>query len=738
MHMTLPTRITLLIGLTVMLFLVTVCGTVVLMTLAMDRRATEDSVRLMSTGVAGIRETIDSNVSDYSNWDDAYFRIQTRDFRWLEENVIGPINTSETYQLLQLFGGRFPEPVIWTEKAGLLPSVGHPAGQGAGAVRRAMRRSIEAAEPGPYETVHFTGLLDGVPFLFSGSYIWPHSKYLAESVDPADLAIMILGRRLPGEVMTRLRKGLLLEDLTFTASAPPGRPSLALVGADGTPAGHLSWQPPRPGSELLARMALPLGALGTAFLFAAGFAGLTARRSALSLVRQKEFSGQMARRDALTGLPNRYALHEFLEARPLGRLDSHAVLYMDVNGFKRVNDTLGHEAGDQLVKDLAARLDALLGDDAFLARVGGDEFVYVCTGEGAGERVRAFSEGVREAAAQSFEVRGHVFSITVAQGYAVNDAPRLDAEELMRRADLAMYHAKRSGAPGAVAYSERIETGSREDRLIEDALRAGLEREDEFAVFYQPIVDAGTGRLVKAEALARWTSATVGAVPPDRFIAIAERGGMIVELGRVLLRRICRDLVADPELRVSVNVSPLQLQAQGFVRELESVLAEHGVGHDRIELELTEGLAVENAELAAYKLDLLQDLGFETSLDDFGTGFSSIGYLRRLPFDTLKIDRSFVSAFEEGCSNLQMVNSIVLMGHSLGKTVICEGVETAAQAEILHGLGCDLLQGYHFGRPMPLARLREAYPPAGAPPAARAATPAAPAALRPVEMRKTA
>jgi EAL domain-containing protein (putative c-di-GMP-specific phosphodiesterase class I) len=247
---------------------------------------------------------------------------------------------------------------------------------------------------------------------------------------------------------------------------------------------------------------------------------------------------------------------------------------------------------------------------------------------------------------------------------------------------------------------------------LEAALRRALKDRQEFCIHYQPIVAAGTGALVQVEALARWQSRTMGNVPPDRFIAIAEQTGLISDLGQLLLELIAADMARAADLRVSINISPLQLLMPTFQDELVSVLQAFDVPPHRVEVELTEGVLVSNFDLAAFRLDSLREKGFSTALDDFGTGFSAIGTLRLMPFDRLKIDRSFLTPpAHESTLNAALIHAVVKLGHSVGKTVICEGVETEEQARLLTGIGCDLLQGYLFGRPMPLADLQRAFPP---------------------------
>ena len=245
-----------------------------------------------------------------------------------------------------------------------------------------------------------------------------------------------------------------------------------------------------------------------------------------------------------------------------------------------------------------------------------------------------------------------------------------------------MYHGKQHRIASPVVYDNKIETNRREGKLIEDALRHALSRGGEFSVRYQPIVDAQTGKMVKAEALARWTSEIIGRVPPEKFIAVAEKSGLIIDVGQQIFNLICDDLIRTPRLCVSINFSPLQLQAPTFIPEVIDAFYSRNIATERIEIELTESVIVDDPELSAFRLDLLNEAGFSTALDDFGTGYSSLGYLRQMPFQTLKIDSSFVTRLEKDDPNRDLIRAITVLGHSLGQSVIAEGVETPNQANV--------------------------------------------------------
>ena len=294
--------------------------------------------------------------------------------------------------------------------------------------------------------------------------------------------------------------------------------------------------------------------------------------------------------------------------------------------------------------------------------------------------------------------------LKMSMGYAVQADDSILGDDLVRQADLAMYEAKRHKDQGPVAFDALIEQAVHDARAIETALGLALERGDEFSIVYQPIA-APEGGLARVEALARWTSPELGRIPPDRFIAVAEQSGLIIRLGRVLLRLICDDLAAHPDLRVSLNVSPLQLMAPTFVADLLADLRARSIDPARIEVELTESVVVDDPALAAARLRDLHEAGFSTALDDFGTGYSSIGYLQQMGFNTLKVDRSFVSGFCEAPERLALVNAMILLAHALGLLVVCEGVETEQELRMLRELGCDLAQGYYLDRPLPIDAL---------------------------------
>ena len=702
-----PTRILLLTLVTCLLFVTTLFGTLDWVRKRMDDRANADSIRIITAQIEGDIEALANSAQDYANWDLAYDRVAAVDLQWLIENFGITAITGIIFDRLALVDGNFGSAFTWGRDGPEAPSAAYVPRN----VIIAVREKLAALPIAMTQTVDFVAVVNGHAVLFNGSYVLPNAGTDISDLQREDLSIAIFGRTITDQTVQELGEDLILTDIRTSFESLPARPQFALIGANGTPAAYLSWEAPKPGTQLFKKLVPLLLLISAAFMLVSVAVSVTVRRIAERLVGQEAAASRAARTEPQTGLPNRLAYMEHVKSLEQTPVFGLAILFIDINGFKKINDTIGHAGGDAIVCELAVRLRELSDKHRFLARVGGDEFVFVITDPGhVADLAQSTATGVVHALKTELVVAGKCFDVTASQGIAIKDKPHLSMEELVRRADIAMYHAKRTGATEAQDYNEDIETMSREDRNIEKALRQGLECPEEFSVHYQPIVDAQSGAFVRAEALARWRSNTIGTIGPDRFIRVAETAGLIPALGRILIARVGDDLARHPGLRVSINISPLQLQTTNFVAELTHAFQSKGVSPTRIEIELTEGVIVENADLAGFRLELLHDVGFSTALDDFGTGFSSIGYLRNMPFDTLKIDRSFIDKDVICKRNFELIRSIIHLGHSFGQKVVCEGVETEEQAQQLRTIGCDLFQGYHFGKPMPLAELIASFP----------------------------
>jgi diguanylate cyclase (GGDEF)-like protein/PAS domain S-box-containing protein len=432
---------------------------------------------------------------------------------------------------------------------------------------------------------------------------------------------------------------------------------------------------------------------------------------------------ELAYFDPLTKLPNRTMLREKLrQLLALGVEDARhaAVLFVDLDHFKVLNDTKGHHVGDLLLCEIGARIRSHVGPDDLVARLGGDEFVVLLDkldsdAELASARVQAIGEHVLAAIDQPFQVDEHRFQTTASIGASVFRCGSLDVDEILKRADLAMYEAKAAGR-GTLRFFHAALQVALEDRV---ALTSELRQayvNDDLKLFYQPQVDR-SGRCFGAEALLRWSHPVRGAIPPAEFIPLAERSGFMAAIDRWVLRSACATLKAwerDPltrELRLAVNVRPQQLTRSGFADGVEEALKGAGADPHRLELELTEHVMLDDFVQVSAVMRRLKALGVGVSIDDFGTGYSSLSYLKRLPIDSLKIDRSFVRDIESDPSDREIVQTILNIARSLRVSVVAEGVETEMQALVLRQMGCPAFQGYLFAPPMPLedfvAHLRE-------------------------------
>jgi diguanylate cyclase (GGDEF)-like protein len=463
------------------------------------------------------------------------------------------------------------------------------------------------------------------------------------------------------------------------------------------------------------RANVSMGALATALL--AVVAWLTASlaqngRLAEARAQAQANSEQLwvsAHFDALTNLPNRahgYALGAELIARARGRRAQVCAMCLDVDRFKYINDTLGHGAGDDLLRHVGARLALLMGDraDVVASRVGGDEFWIACILSEGGD-VEPWARSVLAALQAEHSLDGHQVAMGVSGGLAQADARLVDLPTLLAQADMALRAAKERGR-GQIARYEGGLGATRQRRLaVEEALKHAVER-DEFQLAYQPIVSS-KGGVERVEALLRWTSPTLGPVSPGEFIPIAEDTGQIAAVGEWALRRACADVAPIPGLHVSVNLSAAQLLRLDLADQVREALQAARLEPSRLQLEITETALIRNESNAREFIDAMGELGVELALDDFGVGYSSLSYLRRFRVKGLKIDRSFVADLENVPEARALTRAMIDMARALSLEVTAEGVETHGQALTLAAEGCDFLQGYFFARPMPLAEFAD-------------------------------
>lgn len=434
---------------------------------------------------------------------------------------------------------------------------------------------------------------------------------------------------------------------------------------------------------------------------------ITARRLAEQTLTHQ------ALHDALTGVLNRYALVDRLEAAisRLWRDEAHiAVLFCDLDGFKTLNDTLGHRAGDQMLISVSERLRAVMRPQDTVARLGGDEFVLICEDLPSPNQARLIGERIREAMRQPFRIDDREYGVTVSVGIATTAEPNTRAEDLLRRADLAMYRAKDNGRNRVEYYAEELEQRAVAHLEATEALRRAI-AEDNIVVHYQPIMDLASGRVVGVEALARLRAEDGSLVQPSSFISVAESSGLVAPMGERVLQIALDQLQAwitdGIDVQLNVNVSPRQLARSTFAPMVFEHLMTRGLAPSALCLEITEGAVVEAAGPTLITLRRLRSYGVHVGIDDFGTGFSSLTTLKYLAADVLKVDRSFVEGLGKTTNDSAIVGAVVRIAHDLGCVVVAEGVESAEQAVELTRMGCDFVQGYRYGRPMPAEDIYE-------------------------------
>ncbi|MBU0864777.1 MAG: EAL domain-containing protein [Alphaproteobacteria bacterium] len=414
---------------------------------------------------------------------------------------------------------------------------------------------------------------------------------------------------------------------------------------------------------------------------------------------------KMARFDNLTGLPNRLSLNEDLARALAHALDAKArcaLLIIDLDRFKAVNDTLGHPVGDKLLAQVAARLKGLMERGMTCGRLGGDEFAVVLHNVPSADAAEDLAKRLIATISRPYVVDNHQLFVGASIGYAIGPQDGATVETLTRNADLALYKSKDKGGNVAAGYVASLHAQAEERRVMEQELRGALER-GEFEMYYQPVVTAIDGTLNGFEGLIRWNNKKLGNVSPGRFIPLAEDARLISPIGEWVLRTACHEAMKWPSnLKVAVNVSADQLTDPAFASVVVSALAQSGLPPQRLEIEVTESVFLRDGGGAAQLLDQLIGLGIRLSLDDFGTGYSSLGYLRKTQFSTIKVDRSFVVGAAKGSiESIAIIRAVVALADSLGMSTTAEGAETELEVETLRRMGCSNIQGYYYGRPMP-------------------------------------
>ena len=520
--------------------------------------------------------------------------------------------------------------------------------------------------------------------------IMPTSSTLDGIVPETGAYRLVFTKPFRQDVADTIGRGLLLDNMTLS-TRPAGDAGIAVRDASAKPVASLNWTPSRPGIKALKR-AIPWIVIGAILHL---LIGIAVSRQALRSV------GRLARQalmDSLSNLPNRRALRRELDRR-LKRGEKLALALIDLDGFKGINDNYGHHVGDRLIKSVAELLGGLVGARGMVARLGGDEFAIMVPGSSAVSELQDIARAMLDKLSRPFRIDERTVLVGASIGLASVSLSDFDAGELMRRADVAMYAAKRAGKMRLSWYDEMLDQKQAVAHTVEMELRAAIEAQD-FDIVYQPVVGIHDKKIMAVEALLRWSSPTRGEVSPSEFIPVAEETGLIDRIGMIVLRRACREGLEWGNVHVAVNVSAAQLRNPEFSLELGRVLAETGFPAERLELEITEAYLVYDPDTAGKVLREVRALGVGVSLDDFGTGYASIGFLRQFSFSKVKLDRSLVTDASQNEAARTVVQASIAVARALDMAVAAEGVETDDQADMMRVAGCDQLQGWLVSRPV--------------------------------------
>ncbi|MBN9930749.1 EAL domain-containing protein [Pantoea agglomerans] len=508
-----------------------------------------------------------------------------------------------------------------------------------------------------------------------------------------------------------------LQGLHFSDGTPqPGTGArYLLIAQAGEAVGYLNWIPSRPGAQMLRTIGPSTGLAVLAISLLCLYmvrrlwnSSVNLSQSMLRLGASEAQAQHLAFHDVLTGLPNR-ALVEDRLTQALALATRHdqrvALLLIDLDRFKTINDTHGHHAGDELIIAVAQRLSNIVRASDTVGRIGGDEFIVVMPDVDNIGQVQSLAQRIIDELSEPFTLFGSDVWSGASIGLALAPKDGVDRLELMRKADIALYEAK-SGGRGTYRQFERaMDESVRTRQTIAADLRTALHTRQGLEVWYQPLMDIGGQQMVGIEALLRWHHPTRGLIAPAEFIAIAEETGLIIPLGEWVLAEACVTQQRFPELLVAVNVSPVQFRSTGFVERVMAIVSQSGGDPKRLELEITEGVLIEDEREARAIIVALREAGFRIALDDFGTGYSSLNYLSNFPVDKIKIDRSFTQSLGVAENSVAIVESVVKLGHAMGLMVTAEGVETPGQMSALADAGCNQLQGYLFSQAVPADQL---------------------------------
>ncbi|WP_308514435.1 EAL domain-containing protein [Sphingomonas flavescens] len=685
-----------------------------------DAFALGQQEKLIRLAVSEARTTIAKDQEASTYWDDAVTRVHQRplDLAWIDNNLGVWFYTyykhDETYLL------DTSDRPIYAMQNGIR---GQPASfdrvskevlQLAATLRHALRTNYIAPEGSVGQTIGTSAItmIGKRPAIISLKPIVSETGTIAQTPGSEYLHVSI--RFLDRSFLAQISSVYSIEKPAFSTTKDIA--SVPLVDGNGRTLGFINWHPFEPGDEVEDKM---VPALFLALLTVGALLGwLLSRiwRSRTELEASKVQAQHLAFHDVLTGLPNRALFEDRLDHALSRRDNLVAVLLLDLDRFKNINDTLGHQAGDALIRDFGLRLSALVRDGDTIARLGGDEFAIIIE-QGNRPEIERLARRIVEDVRRPFELLGTQAYVGVSVGIALSQGKVIDRLELIRRADIALYCAKDEGRDDYRIFSHNMDATVKLRSAIEDELRDALSTGKGLCVHYQPQVGAN-GNVIGLEALVRWQHPKRGLVSPEQFVPVAEDTGLIVPLGEWVLRQACLASRRWPNLFIAVNLSPVQFRSAAFFDRLMRLVRTTGADPTSLQLEVTERVLLDDDDAVREVLNKLRGAGFTIVLDDFGTGYSSLSYLRKFEVDKLKIDRSFVQHLGDASDSAAIISAVLALGRAMGLAVAAEGVETAEQQRFLMSAGCKEMQGYLFSEALPQDELAHLLGPCDRPAAA--------------------
>ncbi len=683
----------------------------------------ERQLRVMDRSIRAVVQELAREQEMVAIWDDAITELgkSPMDLKWIDANIGVWLSRTFGQEEVYILDGR-NEPVNAVidgtrisnhEFERVRDSLGSLVAGIRGAAdsphREHVAENAEASHLITGKAVYDAHLLEllGRPAAVSIMKIVPESDTVAY---PEDKEFLLVGiRYLDGNFIKRISEQNLIDGLRFSVVDNPraGEISVPIRSDIGDLIGYFVWKPELPGNRLLKAVGPAMAVAATIILLLLGALVRRLRqsmsaleRTVLELKASEAQAHHLAFHDVLTGLPNRALFEDRLNHAIARRQDGEtiAVLMLDLDRFKHVNDTLGHPAGDSLIREFSIRLSRLVGRDDTITRLGGDEFAIVQVCAPGMEGPETLCERILALSHEHYDIMGNQIFVGTSIGLVLAPDAGTDRSELLRKADIALYRAKAEGRSCYRVFTPEMDETVTLRRIIEEELRVALASGEGLEVAYQPQIAVSGDTIVGVEALARWRHPTRGYIQPSQFIPVAEQTGLIVQLGEWILRQACLASRRWPDVFVSVNLSPVQFRSSGFADHVISIVRECGADPGRIELEVTESVLLDEECGSTDTLRSLRDAGFRIALDDFGTGYSSLGYLHRFEVDKIKIDRSFIQSLGQGTRAAAVIKAIVSLGHAMSLTVTAEGVETEIQKRFLHTAGCNEMQGHLFSR----------------------------------------